>query len=92
MAAAALRHDVRIIVPQRVVSMKYFMAFRAGNFLVPFTVISEPVVMRRVAAGTFLQGEGLHLDIIYAAFNSFCCCRLTENKNTESEYCQNTSS
>lgn len=72
MAAAALRHNVRIIVPQRVVGMKDFMALGAGNCLVQVPVIFEPIIMCRMAAGAFLQRQRLYLKSINAALNGFC--------------------
>ena len=88
MAAAALRHNFRVIVSQRVIGMKYFMTFGAGNCLVPGAIIPQPVVMCGVAAGTFLQGERLHLAGINAALNCFCSSGLTEDRYSSKNHCQ----
>ena len=45
MAAAALGHDLRIVVPQRIISMEDFMAFGAEHAAVFCAIILDPVEM-----------------------------------------------
>ncbi len=52
MAATALWHDLAVIITQRVVGMKDFMAFGTGHCLVHRAIIFEPVVVCRMTAGT----------------------------------------
>ena len=78
MTAGTFRHYLRIVVAQRVVGMKNFMAFRACHSLVPGAVILEPVVMGGVAPGTILQSKRLNLNSgINGALNCFGCNGLT---------------
>jgi hypothetical protein len=55
-------HDLRIVITQRVVSVKNFMAISAGQGLVPGAVIFDPFEMGGMTAGTISQGERCDLD------------------------------
>lgn len=62
MATGTFWHDLRIVVSQRVVSVKNFMAIGASHGLVPGTIIFDPVEMGGMTAGTISQGERCDLD------------------------------
>ena len=55
MAAGAFRHDLSIVAAQWIIGMKNFMTFCAGKYLMPGTVIEQPVIMARVTASAFRQ-------------------------------------
>lgn len=62
MTTGTFWHDLCIVVTQRVVSMKNFMAISASHGLVPGTIIFDPVEMGSMTAGTISQGERCDLD------------------------------
>jgi hypothetical protein len=78
MATAAFWHDLRIIVTQGVIGMKYLMTFSASNALMPGTVVTQPVIMGCMATPTFLkrQWRDFHcVDIISCLFCGRCTLR-----------------
>jgi hypothetical protein len=61
-ATGTFWHDLRIVVTQRIIGMKNFMAIGAGHGLVPGAVIFDPVELGGMATGAISQGERCDLD------------------------------
>jgi hypothetical protein len=88
MTAGTFRHDVRIIAAQRIIGMENLMAICTGNCLMPGTIITQPVIMGRMAAGTFLKGKRLNWQRVYIVPNRFSRNCLVRSIYEQEYHCQ----
>ena len=63
MATRAFGHDLRVIVPQRIVSVDYFVAILAVESMFP-TILFQATELVRVTFGTIENGQRLRLGIV----------------------------
>ena len=71
-AVGTFRHDGLIIAAQGIIGMKNLVTIRTGHCLMPGTIVSQPIIMGCMAAGTILKGKRLDVKCIYIPLHLIC--------------------